>query len=287
MKTSAKLLFAMISPLLFSCQKQAITARKAPLQQLSQAHADVKASSNWEVVLDSSSFANYANFETRWNYLYPWGEDHNGSARMSGSSTDHNNIYLEEGVLNIKAELFDWHGATVPDPDAPGTQIELHYKSGAVHTKDEIVVNDTYPNWEIRGEFQAPADGGTWPAFWLCGSKTYPPECDILEYKGDATNWQNTYITDDHNESQLTEVDSPSSWHTYSAWMRKINNTDVSVEYYIDGVLTATHTATNYVGKPMQIIINLQMEGSAGGNPPTTDTYFKARNVYIGRTKRA
>jgi len=34
----------------------------------------------------------------------------------------------------------------------------------------------------------------------------------------------------------------------------------------------------------MNVIINLQMEGSSGSSGPTGDTYYKARNVYVGRT---
>jgi beta-glucanase (GH16 family) len=46
--------------------------------------------------------------------------------------------------------------------------------------------NFTYPQYEVRGEFQAPSAGGTWPAFWLTRVRSWPPESDILEYKGDA-----------------------------------------------------------------------------------------------------
>lgn len=31
------------------------------------------------VVLPTSSFDSYTDLETYWNYLYPWGSDHNGS----------------------------------------------------------------------------------------------------------------------------------------------------------------------------------------------------------------
>jgi tetratricopeptide (TPR) repeat protein len=48
----------------------------------------------WETVLDGATFNSYSAFEAAWNYLYPWGSDHNGSARMYGSATDHNHIYL-------------------------------------------------------------------------------------------------------------------------------------------------------------------------------------------------
>src|SRR5262245_47309840 len=52
-----------------------------------------------DVVINPSSFANYRLFERSWNYLYPWGSDHNGSARMFGSPTDHSHISLSGGVL--------------------------------------------------------------------------------------------------------------------------------------------------------------------------------------------
>jgi hypothetical protein len=30
-------------------------------------------------VIPSTSFSSYSTFESYWNYLYPWGSDHNGS----------------------------------------------------------------------------------------------------------------------------------------------------------------------------------------------------------------
>jgi hypothetical protein len=35
----------------------------------------------------------------------------------------------------------------------------------------------------------------------------------------------------------------------------------------------------------MWLIINLQMEGSSGSPGPTANTYYKARNIYVGRTR--
>ena len=32
-----------------------------------------------EVVLPTTSFDSYTDLETYWDYLYPWGSDHNGS----------------------------------------------------------------------------------------------------------------------------------------------------------------------------------------------------------------
>ncbi|WP_210748098.1 hypothetical protein [Actinomadura latina] len=52
------------------------------------------AAATWETVIDGS-FTNYATLESAWNYRYPWGSDHNGSARMYGNASDHNHVYLE------------------------------------------------------------------------------------------------------------------------------------------------------------------------------------------------
>ncbi|MFN8074946.1 MAG: hypothetical protein U0Q15_05940 [Kineosporiaceae bacterium] len=64
--------------------------------------------SRWETVIDSSSLTDWASFEKTWNYLYPWGSDHNGSARMYGSSTDHNHVQLSGGVLSLLATRITW-----------------------------------------------------------------------------------------------------------------------------------------------------------------------------------
>ena len=65
--------------------------------------------------------------------------------------------------------------------------------------------------------------------------------------------------------------------------MTKVSKTDVDIYFSIDDEFKAKHTG-NYVGKAFNLIMNLQMEGSAPGIPPMTDTYFYGRNIYVGRT---
>ena len=65
--------------------------------------------------------------------------------------------------------------------------------------------------------------------------------------------------------------------------MTKVNENDVDIHFYIDDVWKAKHTG-NFVGKPFHLIMNLQMEGSAGGNPPSEDTLYMGRNIYVGRS---
>ncbi len=246
---------------------------------------DSKKVGAWETVLDNS-FTDYTTFESKWNYLYPWGSDHNGSARMYGSTSDHNHIYITSGgVLNIKATRITWNEGN--SPHSP--YLPIRYHSGAVHAKHQILINDQFPDYEVKGEFQVPTASGTWPAFWLTGVNSWPPESDIMEFKGNSVNWQNTMDGPDwtnvHTQSTQTTVSNAGNWHTYRAWITKVNATDVDIHYYIDGVWKAVHRAPNFVNSPMWLIVNLQMEGSSGSSGPTTDTFLKARNIYVGRTK--
>jgi len=245
------------------------------------AHARTARPRSTDVLIDSSSFAGYPAFESTWNYLYPWGSDHNGSARMVGSSTDHSHIYLSGNSLVLKAtRIYDDEGNSSSSP-----YLKIRYHSGTVHAKQQVLVNDDYPVWELRGEFQAPSGVGQWPAFWATGVNSWPPETDILEYKGTAQNWFNTYKNASGGWSNtIVPVSNPAAWHTYRAVVSKASSTDVTIKYYLDGSLKGTHTGANFVDQPMWIIIDLQMEGSSGSPGPDTDTYFLVRNPYVARS---
>lgn len=264
---------------LFSCKKDTQTNVNADQQTLYPGKNSSKTMA-WETVLDASSFSSYSSFESKWNYLYPWGSDHNGTARMYASSTDHNHVYLSGGVLTLKATRISWdEGNSTSKPYLP-----IRYHSGAVNTKHHVLINDQYPQYEVKGDFQAPSAFGTWPAFWLTGVNSWPPESDILEFKGDSRNWFNTFRTSSDVSSTIVTVSSPGSWHNYRIWINKVSATDVDIHYYLDGAWKAVHRA-NFVNKPMYVIINLQMEGSSGSPGPTSNTYYNVKNIYIGRTK--
>lgn len=234
-----------------------------------------------ETLIDSSSFASYQAFEAKWNYLYPWGSDHNGSARMIASSTDHSQLSLSGGVLALKATRIHTDEGTSSQPP----HLAIHYHSAAAHAKQQVLVSGQYPVWTVQGEFQAPSTKGSWPAFWVTGATSWPPESDILEYKGDGRNWFNTYKNPNGAWSNtIVSVASPGSWHQYRAVLTRLNSTDVQIQYYLDGSLMGTHRGANFVGRAMWIIINLQMEGSSGSPGPDGDTQYRARNILVSRS---
>jgi len=244
-----------------------------------RAAAGRAATSQWEDVV-SGSLASDATLAQSWNGDYPWGTDHNGSARMTVASGSRANLWLDNGVLVIRANPVPPEGQSSANPHPT-----IHYHSGALHARSQIVVTDQFPNYEVRGDFQVPTARGTWPAFWMTAVNGWPPESDVLEFKGDARNWFNTFRTASDVSSTVVPVSSPGSWHTYRTWMTKVGSTTVDFHYYVDGVWKAVHHATGFVGKPMWLIINLQMEGSSGSPGPTSDTYYRARNLYVGRTR--
>src|SRR5690606_15493143 len=104
-------------------------------------------------------------------------------------------------------------------------------------------------------------------------------------FKGDNRNWFNTFRTSSDVDSTIVSVSSPGSWHNYRAWITKVGATDVDIHYYIDGQWKAVHHARGVVGQPMWLIINRQMEGSAGSPGPSAHTYYRARNIYVGRSR--
>ena len=209
--------------------------------------APASSAAYWETVINTDSFNSYGQLESEWNYLYPWGSDHNGSARMYGSSSDHNHVYVSGGILTLKASRINWDEGVSSSNPHPA----IHYHSGAIHAREQVLVNDTYPNYEVRGEFQAPAVRGSWPAFWLTGAWSWPPESDVLEFKGDNRNWFNTFRTSSDVSSSVVAVGSPGSWHSYRIWMTKVSSTNVDI-----------HVGTRRLGLALALALALTLARS-------------------------
>ncbi len=266
------MLFVCTSVALLSCKKD---------QRQNEVQPENGKVKTWETLIDGTSFANYTNFQAKWNYNYPWGSDHNGGARMVGSSSNHNQISLSGNILTIKATRL----ASSPGNSTYNgfTNVPIWYNSGTCHAKQQILINDQYPSYTISGDFAVPTVKGTWPAFWITGVNSWPPESDIMEFKGTSTVWQNTY--DGSWDNTLTPVSGAGSYHNYKCVYNKTNATDVQCQYYIDNVKKATHVMSNSVNKPMWLIINLQMEGDSGSPGPSGNTLYTGKNVTMGREK--
>jgi len=190
---------------------------------------------NTIVYIDGTSFSSQKNFDATWNLYYPWGTDHNGSARMYTK-----NVAVKPGgILNIRS---NWlhnldEGKSSSDP-----HLKINFHSGAVHAKQQIKVTKELPFWEISGEVMLPTIKSTWPAFWLTGVDSWPPEIDLVEFKGAPINWMNT-VTGEHWKktkwtTEKTRVDNASTvWHTYKLTLQRIDETNTIVSMFLDGIL--------------------------------------------------
>ncbi|KAJ7145338.1 endo-beta-1,3-galactanase [Mycena crocata] len=232
-------------------------------------------------VIPTTSFSSFPTFESFWAYLYPWGSDHNGSARMVGSTTDHSHIVVASNTLTLIATPTS---NPSPPTSTSNPKPAIHYASGAIHAKSQITVTGAN-GYTISGEFSAPTTFGTWPAFWLTAVNGWPPETDIGEWKGTANNWFNTFNTSSIVKSTLVSWPTDLSFHALKAVLTAgSNNVDVRIDFYMDNVLRTTQFGQGFVGKPLWLIINLQMEGSAGSPGPGGTTTYKVRNLLMTRT---
>jgi len=157
-----------------------------------------------------------------------------------------------------------------------------HFVSGTIWCKTIIKVDSSHLSWTIDGQFKASSAVGAWPSMWLDGTQTWPPESDIFEFKGNSYCWQNTFITSSTVYTKQTYVsNSYGAWHHYKIWMNRVDSSNVTIDYYVDGTWTKRDTA-NFSGKPMWLIIDMQTEGSSGSPAVFTDKYLYGGTIEIG-----
>jgi len=193
---------------------------------------------------------------------------------MIGNSSDHSHISLSNGVLTLTATPVSGQPPSTSNPHPA-----IHYFSGTVFSKVQVNVDGTSAKgFQIEGEFIAPTAFGTWPAFWLTAVNGWPPEADIGEWKGTSQNWFNTFRTPSDVTSSIVSWPNNGQFHSLKAVLRAVNSVNVTIDYYLDNVHQAQHTG-NFVGKPMWLIIDLQMEGSSGSPGPGGTTTYQIRNV--------
>lgn len=229
-------------------------------------------------IIPSNSFSSYELLQTYWNYLYPWGSDHNGSARMVGNSSYHENIAVASNTLSLIATPTS---GAVPPTSTASPHYDIHYASGTVYAKEQITVT-TSVGYEISGSFSASTVTGTWPAFWLTAVNGWPPEADLGEWKGTKNIWFNTFNTSSSVVSDIVVWPDDLSFHTLKAVLTaESDGKTVKIQFYKDGALQTTQYGANFVGAPLWLILDLQMEGSSGTPGPTGTTTYKITNLVV------
>lgn len=194
--------------------------------------------------------------------LYPWGTDHNGTARMYPDM-----VTTDAGVTTITAVRDLTLVPPVSSHREGGKNIPVHYRSGAVHSTEPVVI--AARQMVLSVEAQLPSARGTWPAIWLTGVDSWPPEIDLAEYMGSTQALQNVFSTTRRNAVHMpSRVVDSEAWHEYRAVLTPYTNGDVLVEFSIDGLARGSVVANALVGKKLWLIANLQMEQWAGSPGP-------------------
>ncbi|CAI7610412.1 unnamed protein product [Penicillium pancosmium] len=177
-----------------------------------------------------------------------------------------NSVIADAGVLTLNAT---YTGAS-----------DYAYDSGTVYAKQQFTVK-AGGGLDFSAQFIAPVETGTWPAFWLNGVNSWPPEIDVAEWKGSGDISFNTFNSSSEVQAQDVEYPSPTDYHTVLAELRDEDGSNVSVNFYLDGTLITTQYASGLVGQPLNLIIDLQMEGSSGSPGPTGTTLFQIKNLEV------
>lgn len=194
-------------------------------------------------VIPNSCFNSQADFSANFNDLYPWGTDHNGAARMNASQ-----INVSNGVLTLTAQPVSGQ----PPAHSGGQTIAINYLSGTVYAKDYFTVA-AGGGYDFIGDFQAPVEQGTWPAFWLTAVNSWPPEIDLAEWKGSGLISFNTFNTSSQVAALNVNYPTPGSFHTIKGEVRDKNGKDVSINFYLNGALVTTQYGEDFVGAPFYL----------------------------------
>ncbi|KAJ5088583.1 hypothetical protein N7456_012199 [Penicillium angulare] len=213
-------------------------------------------------LIPTSCFDSTSSLTEYFEYNYPWGDTHNGAAIMSSA----NAVISTAGTLTLNAT---YTGAS-----------DYAYDSGTVYSKQTFTV-EASGGLDFSADFIAPVATGTWPAFWLDGANSWPPEIDIAEWKGTGDISFNTFNTSSEVEALNVDYPSPTEFHTVKAELRDENGSDISVKFYLDGDLITTQYASGFTGQPLYLIIDLQMEGSSGSPGPTGTTLYEIKNLEV------
>ncbi|KAJ5988964.1 hypothetical protein N7481_004174 [Penicillium waksmanii] len=213
-------------------------------------------------LIPTSCFESTSSLTEYFNYNYPWGDTHNGAAIMKES----NSVIADAGILTLNAT---YTGAS-----------DYAYDSGTVYAKQQFTV-EAGGGLDFSAQFIAPVETGTWPAFWLNGVNSWPPEIDVAEWKGSGDISFNTFNSSSEVQAKDVEYPSPTDYHRVLAELRDEDGSNVSVNFYLDGTLITTQYASGLVGQPLNLIIDLQMEGSSGSPGPTGTTLFQIKNLEV------
>lgn len=114
-----------------------------------------------------------------WRYGMPWGDFHSGSLHQYYDNDGTLSYVAPEGlILELRNIPKTWKKSELPDwrqTDEMPEEFTIPTGVGFVSTKQ------TWKYGWIEGFIKLPKGKSYWPAFWLSGLESWPPEIDIFE----------------------------------------------------------------------------------------------------------
>ena len=209
-------------------------------------------SGNGDVLVWSDEFNGNGTIDTN-NWNYETGGGGWGNQEVQTYTNNSNNIYKENGILNIKV--------------IKGSNNS--YTSARITTKDKF--DFKYGRVDIRAKL--PSVAGTWPALWMLGANfssvgwPYCGEIDIMEQFEDKSYVQSTCHWNNNNNTasygQPVDLSTPTEFHVYSLiW------SDSSVKALLDDVQFYSMNTNNAMPFDANFffIFNVAMGGTNGGD---------------------
>ncbi len=221
----------------------------------------------WEEEFDGTSLN-----EEDWNIEVTGGGGGNGEKQYYTARNE--NLRLENGNLIIEARKEDYLGK--------------QYTSGRINTKGK----HQFAYCKAESRIWLPSGRGTWPAFWMLGTKNSWPSCgeiDIMEHVGSNPGMiSNAVHTQAENGNlgnnwykQTTGLSVEGSWHVYGVeWLECYQYGRDALRFYVDDQVTATimepsntrdieqwpfFNQSDY-NNQFYVILNLALGGSMGGS---------------------
>ncbi len=204
----------------------------------------------------------------RWRTDYGWYGDRNGLGART--LTGEKEIYIDPtmtgtGTTPIGISPFTVHDGVVtitaaPTPDdLKSTLYDMDITSGLLTTRESFA--QQYGYFEAR--IQIPAGSGLWPTFWLLPTDgSWPPEVDIMENYGTALSTFTAHSGASGKPTQVAGSDFDPNvadgFHTYGLMWTKDTLT-----WYLDGVAIFSAPTPADFNKPMYMLLNLAVQGSA------------------------
>lgn len=229
-----------------------------------------------------------------WGYHYPWGRQHNYTAvtRESQVAVRDSRLILTATRVADDNWIKDDKGETgYTDKIGENQWRKYSHLTGVVH-----LPYSKYPlngNVYIEGSFKMPDKTGFWPAFWLNGYNSWPPEIDIFEYLSNTP--EKIYVGIHRRDTSVSNNDAGQGW-----WITKtrdffaeefhryaIDWGETYINYYIDDILVRSVEDSAVVNNQqhMYMIINLgvggwaaEPEDSVGENTTYECDYVKILN---------